>query len=135
MKKKSNTAVIEAAGGIVWQETEEERKLALIHRHRYNDWTLPKGKLEPGESWKTAALREVREETGCEVELEGFAGSISYTMQGIPKVVLFWNMKATKITPHTANKEVDEVIWVTREEALRKMSYEIEKNLLIQQTA
>ncbi len=130
MKENPNTTVIEAAGGIVWRKTGDVKKLALVHRPKYDDWTLPKGKLEKGESWQDAALREVEEETNCKVELENFAGSLSYTVQGIPKVVLFWNMKAVKIPPRAADEEVDNVIWVTPEEALEKLDYTSEKILL-----
>ncbi|MEA2008428.1 MAG: NUDIX hydrolase [Chloroflexota bacterium] len=132
MKKNSNTMVITAAGGIVWRETETGKKLAIVHRPKYDDWSLPKGKLKKGESWQEAAMREVLEETGCETELDSFAGSISYIVRETPKVILFWNMKATNITEYTANEEVDKVIWLTREEALEKLDYQTEKTLLAQ---
>ncbi|MBS1250381.1 MAG: putative 8-oxo-dGTP diphosphatase 1 [Chloroflexi bacterium] len=130
MEKDPKNTVIEAAGGIVWRETKEGPKLALVHRPKYDDWSLPKGKLKKKEGWQAAALREVREETSCEVELDSFAGSIAYTVEGIPKVVLFWNMKTTKVSSCTPNKEINEVVWVTQKEALEKLDYEIEKNLL-----
>jgi len=130
MDENPNTTVITAAGGIVWRETEEGIKLALIHRSQYNDWTLPKGKLEPGESWQTAALREVQEETGCDVELGNFAGSVAYTVRGIPKVVLFWHMKIKNISRFSPNNEVDKLIWLSKEAALEKLNYETEKTLL-----
>ena len=86
--------VIEAAGGVIWRETGRGRDMALIHRARYDDWTLPKGKLEAGERWQEGALREIKEETGCDVEIVSFAGAVGYTVKGVAKVVLFWNMKA-----------------------------------------
>lgn len=67
--------VIEAAGGIVWRDRQRNR-IAVVHRTKHGDWTLPKGKLHQGEDWIAAALREVREETGCTVKLESFVGCI-----------------------------------------------------------
>jgi len=130
MNKNSKHMVVEAAGGIVWRKTKAGKKLALVHRPHYDDWSLPKGKREKGESWQATALREVLEETGCKAKLESFAGSVSYIAQGIPKVVLFWNMKATHIPKHPANGEVDQVLWFTKEEALKKLTYQTDKTLL-----
>ena len=122
--------VIEAAGGVIWRETERGRDMALIHRARYDDWTLPKGKLEAGERWQEGALREIKEETGCDVELVNFAGAVGYTVNGVAKVVLFWNMKAAGECAFEPSEEVDKLIWLSSDEALEKMSYEIEKELL-----
>ena len=86
--KNGNGDVIEAAGGLVWCDFSDGRKLAVVHRPRHRDWTLPKGKLGTGERWQDAALREVQEETGLEVRLERFAGSCSYISRRAPKIVL-----------------------------------------------
>ena len=75
MKKKD---LIEAAGGLLWRSVDGEWQIVMIHRCRYNDWSLPKGKLEDGEDWKTAAMREVCEETGYQVRLCGFAGVVLF---------------------------------------------------------
>ena len=132
MKKKLDpqTDVIEAAGGLVWRETRAGRELALIHRQRYNDWTLPKGKREVGESWQATALREVYEETGLKVELARFAGSIGYSVNGVPKVVLFWNMRLIDSAEFQPNPEVDQMIWLPLEQALQKITYQDEIALL-----
>ncbi len=84
--------LLTAAGGLLWRTTPKGRELAVIHRARYGDWTLPKGKLQPGEDWQKAALREVKEETGCEAKLVSFAGTVRYPVKGTPKLVLFFNM-------------------------------------------
>jgi len=122
--------VIFAAGGIVWKETLEGRKVAVIHRSRYDDWSLPKGKLIEKESWEEAAIREVKEETGCDARITGFAGSVSYQAKGIAKIVLFFTMEALRESAFTDVSEVKEVLWLSPEEALRRLDYERERALL-----
>jgi 8-oxo-dGTP diphosphatase len=132
MKKKLNPKVdvIEAAGGLLWRQTPHGRQLALVHRPSHDDWTLPKGKREPDESWQETALREVWEETGLRVELGSFAGTIGYNVAGIPKVVLFWNMRIIGVNNFIPNKEVDKLVWVSLEKALEMVSYDDEIELL-----
>ena len=115
--------VIEAAGGILYRETPRGPEIVLIHRDRYDDWTLPKGKREPGETWQETALREVFEETGLRGELVAYAGAMGYTVQGRPKVVLYWKMKTPADQPFVPNEEVDRMVWLPVAEALTKMSY------------
>ncbi|HVN23529.1 MAG TPA: NUDIX hydrolase [Syntrophorhabdales bacterium] len=122
--------MIYAAGGIVWKDTPEGRKLAVIHRSRYDDWSLPKGKLKGDETWEEAAVREVKEETGCEVRITGFAGSTSYQAKGKPKLVLYFAMEAVNECLFTDTSEVKEVLWLSPEEALDKLDYEVERDLL-----
>ena len=59
---------VQAAGGVVWRRRDDQIQVLLVHRPKYDDWSLPKGKLEPGETHQEAALREVREETGLRCE-------------------------------------------------------------------
>jgi ADP-ribose pyrophosphatase YjhB (NUDIX family) len=130
--KNGNDNVIEAAGGLVWCDFPDGRKLVVIHRPRHGDWTLPKGKLGAGESWQDAALREVHEETGLEVRLEGFAGSCSYISRKAPKVVLYWHMRVvgdSTLKPIDST-EVDKLRWLSIEKAHAKLTYEREKRLL-----
>lgn len=127
---KGKNSVIQAAGGIIWKEEDQQKKLAVVHRHKHNDWSLPKGKLEADESWKNAALREVLEETGCIGKIQKFAGSISYILNGKPKIVLFWHMKIKGFASDKMNGEVDEIRWLTVAEALDIMDYEDEKDLI-----
>jgi len=122
--------VIEAAGGLLWRETPQGRELALIHRAVYDDWSIPKGKRDPGERWQETALREIEEETGCKAKLVSFAGSTAYTVKGAAKIVLFWNMALIGDCVFTPNDEVDELIWLPVKEALGKLSYGNEKTLL-----
>jgi 8-oxo-dGTP pyrophosphatase MutT (NUDIX family) len=127
---KKNKSVIQAAGGIVWIEEDSEKKIAVVHRHKHNDWSLPKGKVDPGENWKKAALREVLEETGCVSKIKKFAGSISYLLDGKPKVVLFWHMEVKSIDPEKMNGEVDEVRWLTVDQATELLDYPDEIELI-----
>lgn len=128
-----NAEVIEAAGGILWRNNQGFREVAIIHRPKYNDWTLPKGKRELGETWQETALREVFEETGCNANLDSFAGSLSYPVGGVAKIILFWNMAVNEFDSFTPNIEVDELVWAPFEEAIQLLTYEGEKNLLAHQ--
>jgi len=118
--------VIEAAGGLLWRETPSGREIAIVHRKRYDDWTIPKGKRDPGERWQKTALREIEEETGCKAELSSFAGSTAYTVNGVAKIVLFWNMRLIGECTFTPNEEVDQMLWLLKGEAIKKLSYESE---------
>jgi 8-oxo-dGTP pyrophosphatase MutT (NUDIX family) len=122
--------MIQAAGGLVWRQRSGGRELALIHRRRYQDWSLPKGKLKNGESWQQAALREVLEETGCEALLGDFAGQIDYEVRGTPKRVLFWHMQAVDECQFYPNEEVDAVEWMPPDQALKWLNYAGERALL-----
>jgi len=127
---KKNKAVIQAAGGIVWKKEKPDNKIALVHRHKHNDWSLPKGKVDPGETWEEAALREVLEETGCVGKIKKYAGSISYLLNGKPKVVMFWHMDIKAEKPEEMNGEVDEIRWVTLAEAAALLDYQDEIDLI-----
>ncbi len=116
--------MIRAAGGVVVRDG----LVLLVHRARYDDWSLPKGKLEPGETWEDAALREVWEETGVRCTLGEFLGSSHYEVSGAPKEVRWWAM-ATDDEARPSN-EVDAVRWATSEEARDLLSYEHELQLL-----
>jgi 8-oxo-dGTP diphosphatase len=116
--------VIRAAGGVVVRDG----CVLLVHRARYDDWSLPKGKLEPGETWEDAAVREVCEETGLRCELGEFLGSSHYAPGGLEKEVRWWTMTSAD-EPHPTD-EVDAVQWATPAEARRLLSYDGERQLL-----
>jgi 8-oxo-dGTP diphosphatase len=119
---------VRAAGGVVQRE---DGRIALVHRPRYDDWSLPKGKLDPGEGFETAALREVHEETGLRCELRDELPPARYTdHKGRPKVVRWWRMAVLEDEGFAADDEVDELRWCTREEALALLSYAHDRALL-----
>jgi 8-oxo-dGTP diphosphatase len=125
--------LIRAAGGLLWRDTEQGRQLLVVHRQRYDDWTLPKGKLEKGESWEEAALREVEEETGCRASISEFAGVVSYVPEKRPKVVLFFHMSTLgkcSETPRESGREVDGYRWLTISDAIDLLNYDGERRLL-----
>jgi len=117
--------VIRAAGGVVVRDG----LVLLVHRARYGDWTLPKGKLEPGETWEQSAVREVREETGFTCELGDLLGSTFYEPGGAAKEVRWWRMTPVD-EPGERDGEIDELRWVTCAEARALLSYESESKLL-----
>jgi 8-oxo-dGTP diphosphatase len=91
----THDGVVPAAGGAIWHVARpgEDVEVVLVHRPRYDDWTLPKGKLDPGESYESAALREVAEETGLTCRLGPELPSTSYVdKNGRPKLVRYWAM-------------------------------------------
>lgn len=126
----AQNSVILAAGGIIRRKTPHGIEIAVIHRSRYNDWCLPKGKPEPGETLDATALREVKEETGCDVRLTSFAGTIDYLVTGVPKVVFFWNMESEGECAFRSSEEVDQFVWMSPRDALKRLDYPEERDLL-----
>jgi len=121
---------IRAAGGILRRVVTGEPEIALIHRPRYDDWSLPKGKLKTGETWEAAALREVREETGYRASITSLAGPLIYRVNGRLKIVLFWNMQVDDDTLLPRSKEVDACQWLPPAAASARLTYPIERRLL-----
>ena len=122
--------MIEAAGGLLWRDGPSGTQIAVVYRSRYGDWTLPKGKLKRGEPWHQAALREVKEETGCDAALGEFAGSVSYLVDGSPKIVLYWHMHLEGECEFEPSEEVQKVVWLSPVEALQRLDYRAERQLL-----
>ena len=122
--------IIQAAGGIVWRNMGGGKEIAIINRARYDDWSLPKGKLKRGEGWLDAACREVEEEIQCTVSVGKFAGCCCYEVEGTPKVVLFWQMHLVKAGEFHPNKEIDRLVWLSPERAVVKLDYACEQNLV-----
>jgi 8-oxo-dGTP pyrophosphatase MutT (NUDIX family) len=134
--------VVRAAGGIVHREVRTDGstgggvsrvEVLVVHRPRYDDWSFPKGKCDPGESFADAARREVHEETGFTCSLGEPWAELHYTdHKGRPKVVRYWSMTAVEgaVEAFVANDEVDEVRWLAIDEARDRLSYPHDAGLL-----
>ena len=102
----------------------------MIHRPRYDDWSLPKGKLEPGESGEEAALREVLEETGFRCRLAGTLPAVAYTdAKGRPKRVRYWLMEPLE-GEFAPGREADELRWCGPADALSLLTYDRDREVL-----
>jgi len=127
----TGSSVVFAAGGLLWRETGEGREVLLVFRGRYNDWSLPEGKFKHEDrDLIMTAVREVREETGYDAEISGFAGCTCYEHGGRPKVVLFWNMTPKGESQFEPSDEVQKCEWFTIGEAICRLDHESEIDLL-----
>ena len=129
-------ASIMAAGGVLHRSNGDgKREFLLVHRPRYDDWSLPKGKLNRREGFLEAALREVREETGIQGNRPVDVGSVGYeTDAGNRKVVRWWHMEMVggKFRP---NREVDDIAWLTLGKANKRLEYTNDRKVLIRADA
>ena len=106
-------------------------EIILVHRPRYDDWSFPKGKLDRGESFEAAAVREVAEETGLVCELGQELPSTEYLdPKGRRKLVRYWAMRIVATAPWTPNDEIDQRRWATFDEAEAMLTYAHDKVLL-----
>lgn len=124
-----------AAGAVVWRQQPDAPpgrvELCLVHRPRYDDWSLPKGKLEAGESLLVCAVREVFEETGHRVTLGRPLPSQQYPVAGRPKTVHYWLAEADpRAAERPADHEVDEVVFLPAGEAVRRLTHERDAHLV-----
>jgi 8-oxo-dGTP diphosphatase len=122
--------IVRAAGGVVWRGAPSGPRLAVIHRPRRRDWSLPKGKLDDGEGWEEAALREVEEETGCVARISSFAGATWYVPRRAPKIVLYWHMELVEEGQLDAGDEVDKVAWLAPADAIARLDYAGERRIV-----
>jgi 8-oxo-(d)GTP phosphatase len=120
---------VAAAGGIVWRGRHPDIEVAVVHRARYDDWTLPKGKLDVGESELAAAVREVKEELGASVAVSRRIGRTRYEHEQGRKSVTYWALRylGGEFVP---NDEVDAVEWLTPARARAKLTYAVDRPLL-----
>lgn len=118
-----------AAGAVLWRGDPADPEIGIIHRPGYDDWSLPKGKLDPGESLPATAEREIREETGCTVRLGKLLGSVSYPVAGRTKLVWYWTAEVLS-GEFTENSEVDELRWVSFDDAAELLSYDLDIDVL-----
>jgi len=126
---------VAAAGGVVVREAGEGIEVVLVHRPRYDDWSLPKGKLEKGEGFEQAALREIEEETGLSCRLGPELEPATYKDQkGRSKIVRWYRMEladsGAEPPPFEPNDEVDELRWLSPAAAAELVDYEHDRLLL-----
>lgn len=122
--------VVPAGGAVLYRMENGAPHCAVAHRSRYDDWSLPKGKVDPGESLPTTAVREIAEETGFESVLESLIGTTAYPLkENIRKEVTYWSARALdgRFEP---NSEVDELRWLPVDEAKELVSYALDRKIL-----
>ncbi|HEX6222627.1 MAG TPA: NUDIX hydrolase [Acidimicrobiia bacterium] len=126
------TRVIKAAGGLVFRESSKGKlKVLVAHRPRYDDWGLPKGKADKGETPEETAIREVLEETGYRCRIVAPMGTTRYRIDGGIKEVDWFAMRPLPDSPgFKKNKEVDEIRWISRKKAKNELDYENDRSLV-----
>ena len=123
--KPGSRIIIRAAGGVAWRPGPDgEPEILLVHRKKYDDWSLPKGKTEPGETLPVTAVREVLEEGGAHLALGRRLSAVRYSVGGRPKRVHYWSARVLSVEEDAVpNHEVDEVAWVPADQAAGRVSY------------
>jgi 8-oxo-dGTP diphosphatase len=125
--RRGPAPLVKAAGGVVRRD---DGAIAVVHRPRYDDWSLPKGKLAGEEGWSEAALREVLEETGVRAEIVGAPRTAAYMVGELPKLVLYFPMRAGAREREPMEHEVDLVEWLAPHLAEARLSYRTEVAVL-----
>lgn len=132
--RRSGSRVVHAAGAVLWRPGDADTaghdvEIAVIHRPRYDDWSLPKGKVDPGETAPAAAVREVYEETGQHAVLGRRLNAVSYPIDAGVKKVSYWSARAVggEFVP---GDEVDRLLWLPAAEAMRKLDYAQDRKVL-----
>lgn len=128
VKQETNTSAIRAAGGLILQTKDGVVSTVLIHRPKYDDWSIPKGKVDPGETLQQTALREVREETFLECTLGAPLTTQHYPAQN--KTVHYWVMHVVADHGFVPNVEVDQLRWVPLDRAAGLLDYAQDKSLI-----
>lgn len=118
--------VVPAAGAVLWRDG----RVAVVRRVRYDDCSLPKGKLEPGESFEAAAVREVEEETGVVGRITGFLRTVDYPLAERRKLVVFFAMETLREGRSRCKGEIAEVKWLAPDDALAALQYPLEREVL-----
>jgi 8-oxo-dGTP pyrophosphatase MutT (NUDIX family)/phosphohistidine phosphatase SixA len=129
--QSSSNKIVLAAGGVLWRpgHRESAEEVAVIHRPRYDDWSLPKGKVDPGETEPVTAVREVFEETGHRVQLGRRIATVSYPVELRTKKVQYWSARSIGGS-FVPNHEVDDLIWLPAPAAIKKVSYPYDRKIL-----
>lgn len=121
--------MIKAAGAVLWREADGDVEVAIVHRQRYDDWSLPKGKLDDGETIPACAVREIEEETGFSCVLGRHLRQVSYSVKSVPKTVDYYAARAVS-GEFVPNEEVDLLRWLPIAEASELLTYEPDQDVL-----
>ena len=124
--------VILAAGAVLWRRRPPggpDVEVAVVHRPRYDDWSLPKGKADAGETALETALREVAEETGFQARPGAELGTSRYQSLKGPKIVRYWEMEAVD-GEFRPGDEVDQLRWLPPDQAIELLSYDRDRQIL-----
>jgi 8-oxo-(d)GTP phosphatase len=130
--RRAGSRIVHAAGAVLWRPTDSTNpvlEIAVVHRPRYDDWSLPKGKVDPGETAPVAAVREVVEETGHHAKLGRRLELVSYPVEAGVKKVYYWAARSTggEFTP---GREVDEMAWLPVADAMKRLNYAQDRKML-----
>jgi 8-oxo-dGTP diphosphatase len=123
--------VIRAAGALLWREIAAgEIEIALVHRPRYDDWSLPKGKIDENETALACAYREVFEETGIKARFTRQLGAVEYEDNGAQKRVKYWVAQALGASDFVANEEVDQLRWLKPTDSIELATHQSDKEMI-----
>ncbi len=123
--------MIRAAGALLWREIAAgEIEIALVHRPRYDDWSLPKGKIDENETALACAYREVFEETGIQARFTRQLGSAEYQDNGAQKRVKYWVAQALGASVFVANEEVDQLRWLKPTDSIELATHQSDKEMI-----
>lgn len=130
-KTQAGGATVHAAGAVLWRPDAEsgEPRIAVIHRPGYDDWSIPKGKLDRGETAPVAAVREILEETGQHAHLGRRVAKVTYPVSSGTKVVRYWSARAHG-GDFEPNREVDDLLWLPPGDACDRLSYPLDRKVL-----
>ena len=123
--------MIRAAGALLWREIAAgEIEIALVHRPRYDDWSLPKGKIDENETALACAYREVFEETGIKARFTRQLGAVEYEDNGAQKRVKYWVAQALGASDFVANEEVDQLRWLKPTDSIELATHQSDKEMI-----
>lgn len=136
MNLEMKATLVYCAGGIVWRDGEQGREVLLILSREDQAWKFPKGHIDPTDpSWDVAAQREVKEETGYDTEIIGFAGYRAYPVTSrkgvVTKVVLYWHMTPLGAWDFVASDEIEHCEWLTPRAAVDRLTFLNDKQFLL----
>jgi 8-oxo-dGTP diphosphatase len=124
-------SLIRGGGSVVWRRGDDDKlEIALIHRPKYNDWSIPKGKCESGESQITAAFRETIEETGFKIKFSRSLGDVEYETNEGKKQISYWRARYLDVVGPPKTDEVDEVRWFEARSAVERVGHDSEKEVI-----